>query len=42
MTSEKDEMNRVLNELPLLYLEDYAYLIHSLYLFVFSMLSGKS
>lgn len=38
MSSEKDEMQRILNELLLLYLEDYAYLIHSLYLFVFQSL----
>lgn len=38
MSSEKDEMQRILNELLLLYLEDYAYLIHGLYLFVFQSL----
>lgn len=37
-------MKRVTNELLLLYFEDYAYLIHSLYLFVFfqSLSSTKS
>lgn len=38
MSSEKDEMQRIPNEWLLLYLEDYAYLIHSLYLFVFQSL----